>query len=47
MRGNKEAYTERLRETGRAEYTDEIEARDGIVQQDPSEYLSLIGPEVG
>ncbi|MFC6723401.1 sulfatase [Halobium palmae] len=40
LQGNMETYTERLRETGRTEHAEEIEARDGIVRQDPSEFLS-------
>jgi hypothetical protein len=39
LRGNMETYTERLRETGREEHAEKIERRDGIVDQDPAEYL--------
>jgi arylsulfatase A-like enzyme len=40
LRGDMEAYTDRLRETGREEHAETIEEHDGIVQQDPAEYLS-------
>jgi len=39
LQGNLETYAERLRETGREEAAAEIEARNGIVEQDPGEHL--------
>ena len=39
IRGNRESYTTRLRETDRAEYAEEIERRDGVVEQSPEAYL--------
>lgn len=40
LRGNMASYTDRLRETRREEYAETIEARDGVVDQTPAEYLS-------
>lgn len=40
LRGNMNVYVDRLRETGREEHAATIEERDGIVDQDPVEYLS-------
>ncbi|MFB6152439.1 MAG: sulfatase [Haloarculaceae archaeon] len=39
LRGNDGVYAERLRETGREEHAETIEARDGVVDGDLGEYL--------
>jgi choline-sulfatase len=39
LQGNMDTYTARLRETGREECAEKIEERDGIVNQNYSEYL--------
>lgn len=39
LEDNMDTYTNRLRETGREDHAEEIEERDGIVQQDPNGFL--------
>ncbi|QPV64096.1 sulfatase [Halosimplex litoreum] len=39
LRDATDSYAERLRETGREGHADEIERRDGVVEQSPAEYL--------
>lgn len=39
VRGNADSYTRRLREIGREEHAAEIEASDGIVEQEPTAFL--------